>query len=55
VFTHNDGLVDAKFLNKVPSSTARIGQRLTINEDRCRQAIADTEELCRALTRLTTS
>ncbi|MFE0529938.1 hypothetical protein ACFW0V_20320 [Micromonospora parva] len=49
VFTHNDGLVDAKFLRKVPSSTARIGQRLTISEELCRQAITDTEALCRAL------
>lgn len=54
VFTHNDGLVDDKFLNKVPSSTARIGQRLTITEELCRQAIADTEALCRALVGFTT-
>jgi hypothetical protein len=53
VFTHNDGLVDAKFLAKVPASAARIGQRLTITEELCRQAIADTEALCRALAGLT--
>lgn len=39
VFTHNDGIVDAKFLTKVPASTARIGQRLMITEEMCRQAI----------------
>ena len=32
LFTHNDGLIDAKYLTKVPSSTARPGQRLTITE-----------------------
>lgn len=52
VFTHNDGLVDAKFLTKVPASTARIGQRLTITEQACRQAITDAEALCRALSAL---
>lgn len=53
VFTHNDGLVDARYLAKVPVSTARIGQRLTITEELCRQAIADTAALCRALAGLT--
>lgn len=54
VFTHTDGLVDAKYLAKVPASQVRIGQRLTITETICRQAIADTEALCRAITSLTT-
>ncbi|WP_213013440.1 hypothetical protein [Paractinoplanes toevensis] len=54
VFTHNDGLVDDKFLNKVPSSTTRVGQRLTITEEHCRQAITDTDALCRALGALIT-
>ncbi|WP_189169813.1 hypothetical protein, partial [Pilimelia anulata] len=49
VFTHNDGRVDAKFLVKVPGSTAVIGRRLTISENLCRQAITDTEALCRDL------
>ncbi|WP_327010636.1 hypothetical protein OHA72_27210 [Dactylosporangium sp. NBC_01737] len=53
VFTHNDGLVDARYLTKVPTSTMRIGQRLTISEQDCRQAIADTEVLCRAIADLT--
>jgi hypothetical protein len=52
LFTHNDGLVDAKYLAKVPASTAQLGQRLTITEDLCRRAIADTEALCRALAAL---
>ncbi|GLI00955.1 hypothetical protein [Phytohabitans aurantiacus] len=55
LFTHNDGLVDAKYLSKVPTSTARMGQRLTITEELCRQAIADTEALCHALAGLTLS
>lgn len=54
VFTHNDGIVDAKFLTKVPASTTQIGQRLMITEETCRQAITDTETLCKALTALTT-
>jgi hypothetical protein len=54
VFTHNDGLVDARFLTKVPASTARIGQRLTLTEQQCRLAIADAEALCHALAGLTT-
>jgi hypothetical protein len=49
LFTHNDGVVDAKYLAKVPNSTAQLGQRLTITEAPCRRAIADTEALCRAL------
>jgi hypothetical protein len=52
-FTHNDGLVDQKFLNKVPTSPLRLGQRLTITEDRCRQAIDDAAFLCEAVSRLT--
>ncbi len=54
VFTHNDGLVDAKFLTKVPASPARIGQRLTFTEQKCRQAVTDAEALCQALAGLTT-
>lgn len=54
LFTHNDGIVDAKYLAQVPTSTAQLGQRLTITEDLCRQAITDTEALCRALAVLPT-
>lgn len=49
VHTHNDGIVDAKFLTRVPASSARIGQRVGVTEQLCRQAIDDTEELIRAL------
>lgn len=51
-FTHNDGLVDQKYLAKVPGSTARIGQRLTISDADSRRAIADATALCDAIIRL---
>jgi hypothetical protein len=51
-FTHNDGRVDQKYLAKVPDSTARIGQRLTISDTDSRQAIADATTLCDAIIRL---
>lgn len=54
VFMHNDGLVDARFLTKVPASPARVGQRLTLTEQQCRLAISDTEALCHAIAALTT-
>ena len=53
VFTHNDGVVDDKYLTKVPTSPARPGQRLTVTEQLCRQAIADTQSLCVAISALT--
>ncbi|MGI5506441.1 hypothetical protein [Lentzea sp. CA-135723] len=53
VFTHNDGVVDARYLTKVPGSTARLGQRLTITEASCRQAILDAGALCHAVAALT--
>lgn len=49
VFTHNDGLVDAKYVAKVPTSAARLGQRLVATEAMCRQALDDTTILCQAL------
>jgi hypothetical protein len=55
VFTHNDGVVDDKYLSTVPTSTARPGQRLTVTEAQTRRAIADTRELCTALTALTST
>jgi len=54
-YTHNDGQVDAKYLAKIPASTARIGQRLTFTEELCRQAITDALALCHALAGLTTA
>ncbi|MFG2782889.1 hypothetical protein ACGFY7_34275 [Streptomyces prunicolor] len=49
VFTHNDGIVDAKYLTKVPSSSARIGQRIVLTDDVCRRALDDAKALCEAL------
>jgi hypothetical protein len=53
VFTHNDGVVDEKYLAAVPASTTPRGQRLVITEQLSRQAIADTQQLCSAIARLT--
>jgi hypothetical protein len=49
VFTHNDGIVDAKYLTRVPSSSARIGQRIVLTDDVCRRALDDAKALCEAL------
>ncbi|MEV0736152.1 hypothetical protein AB0I51_09315 [Streptomyces sp. NPDC050549] len=49
VFTHNDGIVDEKYLARVPGSSARIGQRLVPTEDMCRQALTDAKALCETL------
>lgn len=54
VHTHNDGVIDEKYLRKVPSSPAQAGQRLVITEADCRQAVEDATTLCRALATLTT-
>lgn len=53
VFTHNDGVVDARYLARVPTSTAVIGQRLVVTGAMCRQALADATTLCEALAALT--
>jgi hypothetical protein len=45
LFTQNDGIVDDKYLAKVPSSPFRCGKRLNLSERDCRQAIADTDTL----------
>lgn len=49
LFTHNDGIVDEKYLIRVPGSSARIGQRLVLTEDMCRQALDDAKTLCETL------
>jgi hypothetical protein len=49
VFTHNDGVVDDKYLAKVPASPFHPGQRLLASERSCRQAIIDTDALCTAI------
>ncbi|MFZ4155593.1 hypothetical protein [Streptomyces pseudogriseolus] len=49
VFIHNDGIVDDKYLAKVPNSSARAGRRLVLTEGTCRLAIEGTKALCEAL------
>lgn len=49
VFTHNDGIVDEKYLIKVPGSSAQIGQRLVLTETMCRSALNDAKALCETL------
>ena len=53
VFTHTDGVIDARYLARVPSSPATVGQRLTVSEAQVRQAIADARSLCTAIGSLT--
>ncbi|MFK0107890.1 hypothetical protein [Streptomyces sp. NPDC091217] len=53
LYTHNDGVIDEKYLRTAPSSTAQSGQRLIITEDDCRRAIEDATALSRALAALT--
>ncbi|MEU6177502.1 hypothetical protein [Streptomyces coeruleorubidus] len=53
VYTHNDGVIDEKYLQKVPSSSAQVGQRLVITETDSRRAIEDATTLCKALATLT--
>jgi hypothetical protein len=48
VFVHNDGIVDQRYRAAVPASRLLIGQRMTVSDEFCRQALADTEQLCRA-------
>ena len=49
VFTHCDGIIDAKYLEAVPDSSLRLGQRLTVTEAIARDVLRDAELLCRAL------
>ncbi|MFF9817158.1 hypothetical protein [Streptomyces sp. NPDC014006] len=49
VFTHNDGLVDERYLTKVPGSSPQVGQRLVLTEAMCRRALEDAKALCEAL------
>ena len=49
VFTHCDGIIDAKYLEAVADSPLRHGQRLTVTEDMAREVLRDAELLCRAL------
>jgi hypothetical protein len=45
VFTHNDGVIDDRYLARVPGSSLHRGQRLVLSEQFCRQAITDTDAL----------
>jgi hypothetical protein len=47
-----DGFVDQRYLNEVPSSPLEVGQRLTMSEAFCREAIEDTRRLCQELAAL---
>jgi hypothetical protein len=49
VFTHADGIVDQRYLNEVPGSQPKVGQRLTVSEAFCREVIEDTRRICQAL------
>ena len=49
VFTHCDGVIDAKYLAAVPGSTLRPGQRLQVTEAETRAAVETVEQLCNAI------
>lgn len=49
VLTHNGGIVDQKFLDRVPDSGLRLGQRLVIRRADAAQALDDLEALVRAV------
>ena len=50
VLTHNDGIVDERYLAADSSTTLRLGQRVRVSEANARQAIAAVTKLCSALT-----
>lgn len=49
VFTHNDGIVDQKYLRTAGDGRYRVGERLTVDEADCRKALARAEGLCKAI------
>lgn len=49
VFTHCDGMVDARYLHAVGESPLRVGQRLRVTEELARSAIRNAGHLCRAI------
>lgn len=51
-FTHNDGIVDARYLQTVPATAKRLGQRLRVTERDARSAIDKTARLCRTISRV---
>jgi hypothetical protein len=50
ILTHNDGIVDHKYLASVSSSSLREGQRLRVDDHFARRALDIAERLCFALT-----
>ena len=51
VYTHNDGLVDDRYLAAVPTSALIVGQRLRLTESDARLAIEQAGRLCDAIGR----
>ena len=49
VLTHNGGIVDEKFLDRVPDSSLRLGQRLVVRRADAVQALDELEALVRAV------
>lgn len=49
LLTHNDGIVDEKYLAADPTTTLRLGQRVRVSEASARQAIVAVSNLCSAL------
>jgi Zn ribbon nucleic-acid-binding protein len=49
IFTHSDGVVDARYLRTVSGSALREGQRLRATAELAGTAIDNAEELCRVL------
>ena len=45
VHAHNDGVVDDRYLHSVPTTTLKLGQRLSVTEDDARRAIANARAL----------
>jgi sarcosine oxidase delta subunit len=52
VLTHSDGLVDAKFLTVVATTSLQIGQRLVINRQDAEGALDDVETVVRSIAAL---
>jgi hypothetical protein len=50
IFTHNDGIVDHKYLASAPTSSLREGQRLRVDDHFARRALDIAKRLCFALT-----
>ncbi len=49
VYTHNDGVVDDRYLRAVPPTRLRLGQRLVVAEEDARRALTEAVKLCKVL------